>query len=122
MRLSGLMEPIKNNEKFIELKKSLENNNFPIGIYGTSESARSYIINGIYEEIDKPLFIFTHSDMEAKNIYEDISLYINEVYYFPGKEVVFYNIDAISGDLRWARLKVIKEMLKPGKKNSGCIY
>lgn len=116
MRFSGLMKPIKNNEKFIELKKSMENNIFPIGIYGTSESARSYIINGIYEEINKPLFIFTHSDMEAKNIYEDISLYINEVYYFPGKEVVFYNIDAISGDLRWARLKVIKEMLKPGKK------
>ncbi|WP_040213841.1 transcription-repair coupling factor, partial [Clostridium polynesiense] len=87
-----------------------------LGIYGTSESARSYIINGIYEEIDKPLFVFTHSDMEAKNLYEDISLYINEVYYFPAKEVVFYNIDAISGDLRWARLKVIKEMLRPVKK------
>ncbi len=38
------------------------------------------------------------------------------MYYFPTKEVVFYNIDAISGDLRWARLKVIKEILNNKKK------
>jgi transcription-repair coupling factor (superfamily II helicase) len=30
--------------------------------------------------------------------------------------VVFYNIDAISGDLRWERLKIIKRILEPGKK------
>ena len=29
---------------------------------------------------------------------------------------VFYNIDAISGDLRWARLKVIKEILQNKEK------
>ncbi len=57
------------------------------------------------------MIILTHSDMEAKNIYEDLSFYTNDIYYFPAKEVVFYNIDAISGDLRWARLKVIKEIL-----------
>ena len=33
------------------------------------------------------------------------------VYFLPIREVVFYNVDAISGDLRWARLKVIKEIL-----------
>ena len=54
--------------------------------------------------------------MEAKNLYEDLSFYTTDVYYFPTKEVVFYNIDAISGDLRWARLKVIKEMLNNKKK------
>ena len=38
------------------------------------------------------------------------------MYYLPVKEVVFYNIDAISGDLRWARLKVIKEIINKKKK------
>ncbi len=120
MRLQGLMNPLKKSDDFKELKNAIEGGYFPVGVYGTSESARSYIIESIFEEIDKPLFVFTHSDMEAKTLYEDLSLYINEVYYFPAKEVVFYNIDAISGDLRWARLKVIKEMLKPGKKIIVC--
>ena len=35
---------------------------------------------------------------------------------FQLREMVFYNIDAISGDLRWARLKVINEILKKRKK------
>ncbi|MBY6878817.1 transcription-repair coupling factor, partial [Clostridium botulinum] len=60
--------------------------------------------------------IFTHSDVEARKIYEDLSLYTTEVYYLPTKEVVFYNIYAISGDLRWERLKVINEILSPKKK------
>ena len=64
-----------------------------------------------YDELDKPFLIVTHSDVEAKNLYEDLSFYIPHVYYFPTKEVVFYNIDAISGDLRWERLKVIREMI-----------
>ncbi|WP_426348200.1 transcription-repair coupling factor [Alloiococcus sp. CFN-8] len=116
MRLQGLMNPLKKSKDFIGIKNAIDDRVFPIGIFGASESSKSYIIDGIYEEIDKPIFIFTHSDMEAKNLYEDMNLYINEVYYFPAKDVVFYNIDAISGDLRWARLKVIKEMLRPGKK------
>ena len=116
MRLQGLMKPFKIDNKYEDLMGQVRDERFPIGIYGISESARSYIINGIYEGIDKPLFIFTNSDMEAKNLYEDLSFYINEVYYFPSKDVVFYNVDAISGDLRWERLKVIKEMVSKGKK------
>lgn len=110
------MKPFKTDNKYEDLMGQVRDERFPIGIYGISESARSYIINGIYEGIDKPLFIFTNSDMEAKNLYEDLSFYINEVYYFPSKDVVFYNVDAISGDLRWERLKVIKEMVSKGKK------
>lgn len=116
MRLDGLMKPFKTDKKYKELMTQIEDEKFPIGIYGVSESARSYIIDGIYEGVDKPMFILTSSDMEAKNLYEDLSFYINEVYYFPSKDVVFYNIDAVSGDLRWERLKVIKEMMSKKKK------
>ena len=116
MRLKGLVEPLINSEEFNELKSYINNGKHPIEIEGLSESGRSYIISGIYESFDKPLVIITNSDMEAKNLYEDLNLYLSNVYYFPAKEIVFYNIDAISGDLRWARLKVIKEVLS-NKKN-----
>src|SRR5699024_11326996 len=52
-------------------------------------------------------YVYTLSLHDALPIY---------VYYLPSREIVFYNIDAISGDLRWARLKVIKEMLRSTKK------
>lgn len=116
MRLKGLMEPLYKSEGFNCISNAIKDNKYPIAISGLSESSKSYILNGLYENIDKPLFIITHGDMEAKNIYEDLSLYTTDVYYFPSKEVVFYNIESISGDLRWERLKVIKEIIDKKKK------
>jgi len=116
MRLDGLMKSLRNSREFKDIIKDIEKKKVPIGVFGLSESSRSFLISGVYEELDKPFVVFTHSDVEARNIYEDLCLYTTSVYFLPSKEVVFYNIDAISGDLRWERLKVIREILSPGKK------
>ncbi|CAM2859424.1 transcription-repair coupling factor [Hathewaya histolytica] len=112
MRLKGLMQPLLESDKFLEINKNIDKNNFPVGIYGISESAKAYLISGLYNKINKPILIITHSDVEARNLYEDLNLYIPNLSYFPTKELVFYNIDAISGDLRWERLRVLKEVLQ----------
>ena len=111
MRLKGVLQPLRENSTFNEIISSIKEKKYPININGLSDSGKSYSIFGIYENINSPMIILTNNDMEAKNLYEDLSFYTNDIYYFPAKEVVFYNIDAISGDLRWARLKVIKEIL-----------
>lgn len=116
MRLNGVLKPLLDSLEFKVIKDGINNKNYPIGIFGASESSKSYIVEGIYDQIDKPILILTSSDVEARNMQEDLFFYIPEVYYFPTKEVVFYNIDAISGDLRWERLKVIRNILEPGKK------
>ena len=116
MRVEGVMKPLESYSKFNDILKNMNENKYPINIYGLSDSGRSYIIDGIFNENDKSVVVVTYSDVDAKNLYEDLSFYSTEVYYFPVKEVVFYNVDAISGDLRWARLKVIKEMLENSKK------
>ena len=116
MRLKGLMEPMKASREFKDIISGIEKERFPVGIFGLSESARSYLINSVFEETNKSLVIVTNNDGEARNLYEDLSFYQNKVYYFPTKEVVFYNLDAISGDLRWERIKVIREMMSRSKK------
>ncbi len=117
MRLEGLVSPLSLSEDFKILLKDINSNKFPIGgAYGLADSGKNYFIGNIFDNVDESLVIFTHSDVEARKIYEDLSLYTTEVYYLPTKEVVFYNIYAISGDLRWERLKVINEILSPKKK------
>ena len=115
MRLQGLINPLLNSDSFTSIKDSL-NRNKNLEINGLSESGKSYMINAIYEEQDKSMVIVTHSDIEARNMCEDLSFYTQDVYYLPAKEIVFYNIAAISGDLRWARLSVIREILNKKKK------
>ena len=116
MRFSGLIQPLREDREFINVIDSINKNKFPTGVFGLSESARSYFIYSLYEEMNKPFVVVTDNDVEAKKIYEDLSLYIPNVYYFPTREVAFYSIDAISGDLRWERIKVLKEILKRGRK------
>lgn len=110
MRLKGLLQPLKESDKFVQVINSIKNNKFPINILGLSDSGKSYIIDGIFNEIDNSLVVVTNNEIEAKNLYDDLSFYSTEVYFLPIREVVFYNVDAISGDLRWARLKVLKEI------------
>ena len=112
MRLKGLLKPLESSDKFKEIIKDIKSNKYPINIYGLSESGKSYILDGIYENLETPLVIVTHSDMEAKNLYEDLSFYTTNVYYFPTKEVVFYNIDAISGDLKMGKIKSNKRNVR----------
>ena len=116
MRLQGLLQPLKENNKFIDIIESLNNKKYPINIFGLSDSGKSYILDGIFNEINNSLVVVTHNEIEAKNLYDDLSFYSTDVYFLPIREVVFYNVDAISGDLRWARLKVIKEILNNKKK------
>ncbi|URZ08305.1 transcription-repair coupling factor [Clostridium felsineum] len=116
MRLDGLMHPLKSSNKFQDAIYKVRNDKFPIELSGISESGKSYLISGLYEELDNPFLVITDSDSEAKKIYEDLLFYTQNVYYIPTKEVVFYNIYAISGDLRWERLKVIRKMMSRGKK------
>ena len=115
MRFKGFMEPLISNESFIEVLSNIDSRKV-VEVEGLSGSSKSYFLNGIFEEKNNSMVIITDSDMQAKNIYEDLSLFNNNVFYFPAKEVVFYNIDAISGDLRWERLKVVKELLNSKKK------
>lgn len=116
MRLKGLINPLLKSEKFKSLKTSLDEKEFPLEVNGLSQSGRAYMINAIYNNEDRSMVIVTSSDFEARDLYEDLSLYSLDVHYLPTKEIVFYNIDAISGDLRWARLKVIKEILENADK------
>ncbi len=116
MRLKGIMAPLQISSEFKEIKRAVKEDKYPIGVHGLSESGKSYLLYGVFEETEKSMLVVTHSDMEAKNIYEDLSFYSNDVYYLPTREVTFYNIDAISGDLRWERLKVFDKILS-GEKN-----
>lgn len=116
MRLEGLMKSLRESRDFKDILNNIENKKVPAGVFGLSDSSRAYVIGGLFQELDKPFVVFAQNDIEARDIFEDLSLYTTSVYFLPSKEVVFYNIEAISGDLRWERLKVIRKILSPGKK------
>lgn len=116
MRLDFITGEIRKSQGYIDIDKGVSSGRYPVGVYGVSESARAALIASFYEDHDRSVFVISHSELEARNIYKDLMLYENDVFYLPAREPVFYNPDAVSGDLRWERLKVLKKVSEVEKK------
>lgn len=116
MRLDGLMKPIESSKEYAGIVNNISKKKFPIGVFGISESSKAYFIYSIFKNNEKAILILTQSDLDARNLYEDLVFFTPSVYYLPVREVVFYNIDSISGDVRWERLKVFDQILSQDKK------
>ena len=54
MRLKGLLEPFENSVEFESIITDINNEKYPMGIYGVSESGRIYIVDNIFENIKDP--------------------------------------------------------------------
>lgn len=116
MRLDQIKELIAASSGFRQVSQGVSERRYPVGVYGISDSARAAFISAFFHETDRNVYVFSWSDMEARAIYEDLQLWELEVYFLPSRELVFYDADAISGDLRWERLKVLKEIASDKKK------
>ena len=116
MRLDRIKELIGTARGFDQVRQGIAEKRFPVGVYGLADSARAAFISAFFHDTKENLYIFSWSDMEARAIYEDLMLWELEVWYLPPRELVFYDADAVSGDLRWERLKVLREIAAPGKR------
>ena len=109
--------PLQNSKEYKDIINCI-NNKGSLLINGLLAVQKPHIAYSMYRDLNRQTIFITNSDLEAKKVYDDLSFYSTNVYFLPIREVVFYNVDAISGDLRWARLKVIKEILNnKNKKN-----
>ena len=107
MKLKGILDVVYSSNKLKKIsEKKLKGKT--VLISGISASFRALAISSIYRKSNENIFIFTDSDSDAKKLYDDLLFYEENVIYYPSKDIVFYNIDALSGDLRWERLKSFK--------------
>lgn len=116
MRLEHIKESIAESGGFQELLQGVSADRYPVGAYGIADSTRAAVISSFYRTTEKSIYVFSWSEMEARRIYDDLMLWELDVHYLPARELVFYDADAVSGDLRWERLKVLREIVTDEKK------
>ena len=109
MRLNGINDRLFNSEKFLKILNCI-NKGHKINICGLLNSSKANVIYGLYEKIQKNIFVIMGNNFDARNIYEDLRFYTNDCIYFQGRENVFYNIEAFSYDLKWDRIKSLKSI------------
>jgi len=107
---------LKNSKEFNQLLKSVEEKISPIAVHGLWDSVASHVISSLGGALEKQVLVLCPTESEAKKIQDDLKLFYGEdVYHFPAKEVVFFDVYAHSFQLIEERVKIIKRLLTKEK-------
>ena len=94
---------LNENKEFQQFKNALTNP--PVSTAGIVESALSHFIISTYD--GGGALVVMYSDDEAKSLYNDLKFFCDKVMYFPSREYVYYNIDALGHFLEQRRIRTL---------------
>ena len=113
--MNTILGEIGKSPKFLNLNKQIENNTSPIQVSGLTDVGMLQIIGGINEFNKKPICVVTYNEIQAKNIYENMKYFIENLIFLPKKEIVTYDFIAESKDLPYERIEALNKIVT--KKN-----
>lgn len=105
--------PLNNSLAFNTLLEMINNKRSPLLINGLIPSQRTHMSYSIINKLNRQAIIITHSDLEAKKIYEDLNFYLGDkAVYLPFEEILFYFLDAKDRQEESKRMKVLLKLVK----------
>ncbi len=116
--MEALAKVLPKMKKFNDYINDVNKGNFPITLSGLSDSGKVHFIYSTRFYTDKPVVIVTYNELELKKIKEDMKFFSDEnIFVFPKKEVVYYDIDTMNKDATMDRLSIYKKLYN----NDSCI-
>lgn len=112
LKFSNLLE---NYEPYKNAERSLIEGVTPIGISGVSESAQAQLIYELNSSENNSALVICYSELEAMTFYRDMSFFTKNVFLFPSKEYVFYDIEAKDMENERQRLNTLFNLRKSEK-------
>ncbi len=79
---------------------------------GVIDPQKCHLAYSLGVHLSRPVFIITHSELKAKEMFEDMQFFGSEgVYLYPSKDAVFYNADVRSAHIMKHRFKILDALL-----------
>lgn len=102
--------------EFEELIGMLKSKQTPVNMTGVSDSVRAHLIYCVCKKLHTYGLVVTADDTSAREIYEDLRFFAKEdkVLFYPGTDLLFYDIEAKSHDVTKQRLSVLHELYASG--------
>ena len=111
--MKGIVGPLQDLPEYSDLLKHIDSNVFPLNITGISGAQKAHAIFGLQQIAGRPCVVLTHNQLEAQTLTEDLSCFLPEITVnYPAKEVIFYDVDAMSRDITTKRLNVLERLLR----------
>lgn len=110
--MKGLMGPLLELPEYKILLDYINADKFPLNINGVSGVQKTHVIFSLFKTTRRTCLIITNNELEAQKLEEDLNHFLAEdVFYFPSKEVVFYDVEAMSKDVTNKRLSILEKLL-----------
>ena len=114
--MNTIIGELGKSKKFIDLSKEIEKKQSPISISGLTDVGMTEIVTALNGYNKKPILLVTYNEIQAKKLFENLKAFkIENVEYFPKKEIVTYDYIAESKDLPYERIETLTKIIE--KKN-----
>lgn len=108
--MKTFLQPLQNLAEMEEIRKEAGKNRGVIAVSGCMESQKAHFIYGLSGLFPCHL-ILAEDERSAKQIYEDYRFYKKNVYYYPARDLLFFQADIHGNLIIRQRMQVIKAML-----------
>lgn len=109
--MKAFIQPLQSLAEFKQIQKCAGENRGIMEISGCIESQKVHMMYGLSGLFPSHL-ILAEDEKRAKEIYEDYRFYDKEVYYYPAKDLLFFQADIHGNLLIRQRMQVIKALLE----------
>lgn len=108
--MKTFLQPLQNLAEMEEIQAQAKNNRGVLAVSGCMESQKAHMIYGLSGLFPCHLVI-SEDERSAKQIYEDYRFYEKNVYYYPARDLLFFQADIHGNLLIRQRMQVIRALL-----------
>ena len=109
--MNTLLVPLKELGEYEAIRKALDKKGGKASISGCVDSQKLHMVFGTDNNYDVKLIV-TYSDMKARELLEDCRLYSRNSYFYPARDLIFYQADIHSNQLTKERIAVQRRILE----------
>lgn len=109
--MKAFLTPLQGLAEFEQIKEKSKTNKGILQVSGCMESQKSHLMYGL-SGIAPYRLILAEDERRAREIYEDYRFYDRKVYFYPAKDLLFFQADIHGNLLIRQRMKVIKALLE----------
>ena len=109
--MKTFLHPLQNLAEMEAIYTKAKSNRGILEISGCMESQKAHLIYGLSGLFTSHL-ILAEDEKAAKELYEDYRFYDKNVYYYPAKDLLFYQSDIRGNALTRQRMEAVRAVLE----------
>jgi len=107
--MQALISPLKELAEYEQLQNAIRKGETPVAVSGCVDSQKLHMMYGLSDGFMNKVIV-TYSDLKAKEIYEEFKFYDRNVFFYPAKDLIFFQADIHGNELTKQRVKVLRRI------------